>query len=139
MRDVAKQLRLRKAVLSLASGLLMIGFLGACSSVDVKVDNTCSPGSVRKIIDPPDETGAGACKPKTVPTNQDAYGFLNTANSNQAITDHVHTCNANTTMCKTAAEGGPGNCLVRGQYRACKSYFTPTSGNAGNCTCGCPP
>jgi hypothetical protein len=139
MRNLAKQLKLNRAMSSLVGSLMLVGLLGACNTVTVTVD-TCPPGSVRNISSintPPDEPGACNSTPLlTSPT--DAYNALNTANNNLPITDHNHTCNVGTRKCKSS----PGTCLVGGVYKPCKTYFTPDvppNGLTGNCNCGCPP
>lgn len=138
MRILLQRLNLARTGNSLVGGLMLAGLLTACWEVNtyVKVD-TCPPGSVRNTSDSSDEPGACYATPPLTSAT-DAYNALNTANNNQPITDHTHTCNVGTRKCKSS----PGTCLVGGVYKACKTYFTPDTGGGGltgNCICGCPP
>jgi hypothetical protein len=121
--------------------LLMIGLLEGCThpfiDVSVKVD-TCPPSTGTRVVStgsPPEGVDGGCRSTMPLTTATDAFGALNAANSNQPITDHVHLCNAGTWMCQAS----PGSCFMGGQWKLCKTYFAPTTGNNGNCACNCPP
>ena len=131
----------KRATTTIVGAVIMVGLLEGCTSpfvdVAVKVD-TCPPSTGTRVVSSgsPPEGVDGGCRstlPLTSPT--DAFGALNTANNNQPITDHTHLCNTCTWMCQAS----PGSCYMGGQWKACKTYFTPTSGNNGNCACNCPP
>jgi hypothetical protein len=121
----------------LIGGCFLAVCLGGCKFVEVQVQvDTCPTSMGSRVVSgggPPNEEGG--CQTMLLTAAADAYGALNTANNNQPITDHNHLCNANTWKCKSS----PGSCYMGGLWKPCKTYFTPTSGNNGNCACNCPP
>ena len=126
-----------KRTTTLLIGCLMAALLGGCKFVEVFVQvDTCPTSTGTRVVTaggpPADE---GGCQSMQLTSAVDAYGALNTANNNQPITDHNHLCNAGTWKCKSS----PGSCLMGGLWKPCKTYFSPTSGNNGNCACNCPP
>jgi hypothetical protein len=142
MRTSRQPWKFKRIACSLAVGLLLAGLLGGCTepfvNVVVQVDTTCQAGGMgRPIGEPP---GPGACiltPVLTAPTDPNLFntGYFNTA-TKTILSDHNHRCNAGGTnkMCQSS----PGSTMCGGINKICKTRFTPTSGNNGNCTCGCP-
>ncbi len=140
MRTSRQLWKFERVACSLAVGFLLAGLLGGCTepfvNVVVQVD-TCQAGGGRPF-GPPPEPGACMKTPVlTAPTDPNLYnsGYFNTA-TNTILYDHDHRCNAGGTnkMCQSS----PGSTTCGGIPKQCKTRFTPTSGNNGNCDCGCP-
>lgn len=141
MRPLRQLLGFNGTVWNLGVSLLLAGLLGGCTepfvNVIVQVD-TCQAGGMGKPFGPSPEPGA--CIPTavlTVPTDPNKFGagYYNTA-TKTILTDHTHLCNAGgaNKMCQSS----PGSNLCGGVSKLCKTRFTPTSGNNGDCICGCP-
>lgn len=140
MRNLAKQLKLNSATWSLVGGLMLLGLLGACTEVQVTLDTCATRTGVGTPL-PPD--GAGACRAPVLLTgpkdpNVNDTNAVNTAKSNQYITDHNHQCKKDQYMCQPS----PGTALCGGVNKPCKTFFTPDvspDGLIGTCVCGsCP-
>jgi hypothetical protein len=141
MRTLLQLLDFNGTVWNLGVSLLLAGLLGGCSepfvNVIVQVD-TCQAGGMGKQFGEP--SPPGACQPTavlTVPTDPNLFnaGYFNTA-TRTILDDHDHRCNTGGTnkICKSS----PGSTMCGGVFKTCKTRFTPTSGNNGTCTCGCP-
>ena len=122
MEDMMKQLsRSFRFGAGMFAAILLAVLMAACAKVNVQ----CAPGGQGGQ----DDGGApGACNPMGY--SGDAFGFYNTATS-QSISDQTRVC-ATSTKCKPI----PGKCGFT--QTNCKSTCTPTTGNEGICSCGCP-
>ena len=140
MRNFRRLFKLKQTAWSLIGGLMLAGLLGGCQTpfIDIKVQvDTCPPGGAGRSI-PIDPPIVGACTPTPPLTdltdpNLNNNGYFNTA-TKTTLFDHIHRCNASTWMCQS----NPGSTFCGGINKVCKTRFTPTSGNNGNCLCGCP-
>ena len=102
------------------AAILLAVLIAACARVNVQC-----PSGGQDDGGPP-----GACNPKAYEGS--AVGFYNTATGMPIPSGSPLTC-----LMSNKCKGVPGQCGFTGGN--CKSTFTPTSGNNGMCSCGCPP
>jgi hypothetical protein len=123
MEDMMKQLsRSFRFDAGMFAAILLAVLMAAC----IKVNVQCAPGGQGGQ----DDGGApGACSPMSYQGT--AAGFYNTATSSTIPTPTTLVC-VSSTKCKPIA----GKCGFT--QTPCKSTFTPTTGNEGTCSCGCP-
>lgn len=138
MRTLRQLLSFNRTVWNLGVSLLLAGLLGGCTepfvNVIVQVD-TCQAGGGKPFGPPPPPGACNPTPPLTALTDPNLFGagYYNTATKTK-LNDHTHRCNTGTWMCQSS----PGSTLCGGISKTCITRFTPTSGNNGNCTCGCP-
>lgn len=129
MTSLMMGLNNKTAMTLLIGASLLIGVLGGCSDVSVKVDTSCSPATGTRVVTGGEQNDDGGCFTGSFYNGQ-AAGFWHMSLKRAIGSGENFNCvGTSSKKCPST----PGTCTGG----TCKSRYYPLTATTGSCNCGC--